>query len=292
MYNISPELEPLFVRLQVIIGGKSGLHWSPLTIGSKHFLAVQVFNFLDGVRHRALVIRDFLSEDASAILTSESVIAGAFQNVEMGMAGHLNEGAELESSRDLPFSNRLFIFTDCPRPSRQHLLGLLKTPDRRIAIIDDTEWERRLAMRKPDAFIAHDSRDKDDLARPLAHALSRLGLIVWFDEFSLKPGDRLSESIDRGLTDCRHAVLLATPYLLENTSWASTEMSALLTRAVDTPNVIIPVWSGVDRKDVAARSARVADIVAIHGWADIDELASKLYAAVGGPEGVSAARST
>jgi len=222
--------------LQVIIGGKSCLHWPSLAIGSKNFLAVQAINFLGGVRHRALVIRDFSSEDASAILASEAVIVGAFQNVEMSMAGHLGEETELESSFDLPFSKRLFIFTDCPRPSRQHLLALLKTPDRRVAIIDDREWERRLAMRKPDTFIAHDSRDKDALARPLAHALSRLGLIVWFDEFSQKPGDRLSESIDRGLTDCRHAVLLATPHLLENTSWASTEMSALLTRAVETPN--------------------------------------------------------
>jgi hypothetical protein len=241
MYNISSELEPLFVRLQVLLGGRSGLHWSPLAIGSKNFLAVQVINFLDGIRHRALVIRDFSSEDASAILTSESVIAGAFQSVEMSAGGYPSEENEQESSFDLPFSNRLFIFTDCPRPSRRHLLALLKTPDRRVVIIDDREWERRLAMRKPDAFISHDSRDKDDLARPLAHALTRLGLIVWFDEFSLKPGDRLSESIDWGLAQCRHAVLLATPHLLENASWASTEMSALLTRAVDTPNVIIPV---------------------------------------------------
>jgi hypothetical protein len=132
---------------------------------------VQVINFLDGIRHRALVIRDFSSEDASAILASESVIAGAFQNVEMSSVGYLGEENELESSFDLPFSNRLFIFTDCPRPSRRDLLSLLKTPDRRVAIIDDREWEKRLAMRKPDAFIAHDSRDKDDLARPLAHAL-------------------------------------------------------------------------------------------------------------------------
>jgi hypothetical protein len=145
-------------------------------------------------------------------------------------------------------------------------------------------------MRKPDAFIAHDSRDKDNLARPLAHSLSRLGLIIWLDEFSLKPGDRLSETIDRGLTDCRHAVLLTTPHLLENTSWASTEMSALLSRAVYEPNLIIPVWSGVNREDVAARSARGADIVAINGWADVDELASKIYTAVGGPEGTLATR--
>jgi hypothetical protein len=232
MYNIIPELEPLFVRFSVLLGAKHALHWTQRAIGEKPLLIVTVTNFLEGIRHRALIISDFSQEDALAILASESLIATASQDVDMRLAHHLDEDTEYESWADLPFSNRLFIFTDRPHPSRQHLLGLLRAPDRRVAIIDDREWERRLAMRKPDAFIAHDSRDKDNLARPLAHSLSRLGLIIWFDEFSLKPGDRLSETIDRGLTDCRHAVLLTTPHLLENTSWASTEMSALLSRAV------------------------------------------------------------
>jgi hypothetical protein len=140
-------------------------------------------------------------------------------------------------------------------------------------------------MRKPDAFIAHDSRDKADLARPLAIALSKMGLIVWYDEFSLKPGDRLSESIDRGLTECRHAVLLVSKNLLENTTWANTEMSALLTRAIREANSLIPIWADVDATAVAARSARLADIFAINHSGNVEELASRIYATVGGAEG-------
>jgi hypothetical protein len=150
------------------------------------------------------------------------------------------------------------------------------------ALIDDLEWKRRLDMRKPDAFVAHDSRDKDDIARPLAHALQRLGLAIWYDEFSLKPGDRLSEAIDRGLTECRHAILVLTPRFLENQTWAKTEMSALLNRAADEPNVVIPVWAGVDKMQVKSRSARLADIVALHHGGDTVELASKIFPAVGG----------
>src|SRR5580704_6706767 len=96
-------------------------------------------------------------------------------------------------------------------------------------------------QKKPDVFLSHDFRDKDGLARPLAHSISRLGLVAWYDEFSLKPGDRLSESIDKGLTECRHAVLLVTPNFLENTSWTRVEMSTLLTREVTEKNLIIPV---------------------------------------------------
>jgi len=116
-------------------------------------------------------------------------------------------------------------------------------------------------------------------------ALEKLGIIVWYDEFSLKPGDRLSESIDKGLTECRHAVLLVSKNLLENTTWASTEMSALLTRAVTQANSLIPVWANVDARAVAARSARLADIVALNHSGDPEELASRIYVAVGGAEG-------
>ena len=134
-----------------------------------------------------------------------------------------------------------------------------------------------LESKRPDVFLSHDSRDKDDLARPLAHAVSRLGLAAWYDEFSLKPGDRLSASIDKGLTECRHACLLITPHFLGNQRWTNVEMSTLLTRAVAERNLIIPVWSNVDAKMVAACSARLADLVAIRVFSDINDLATQIF---------------
>lgn len=55
---------------------------------------------------------------------------------------------------------------------------------------------------KYDVFISHASEDKELLVRELAIALRNLGLRVWYDEFTLKPGDSLYESIDRGLESC------------------------------------------------------------------------------------------
>ena len=37
-----------------------------------------------------------------------------------------------------------------------------------------------------DIFLSHASEDKDDVARPLALLLQKLGLRVWFDEFELR----------------------------------------------------------------------------------------------------------
>jgi hypothetical protein len=45
-------------------------------------------------------------------------------------------------------------------------------------------------------------------------------------------------------------------------------------------NLIIPVWSGVDDKAVAARSARLKDLFAIRDFADIDQLAMRIFSAV------------
>ena len=42
---------------------------------------------------------------------------------------------------------------------------------------------------KYDTFICHASEDKEVVARPLAEALRRYGLNIWYDDFSLHTGD-------------------------------------------------------------------------------------------------------
>ena len=59
-----------------------------------------------------------------------------------------------------------------------------------------------------DAFISHAWEDKESFVRPLAHALTALGATVWYDEFSLKLGDSLSASIDRGLAGSRYGIVV------------------------------------------------------------------------------------
>lgn len=285
MYDLSPELEPLFFRMQVIIGGKSALRWQTNMAADKPFLSVFVLNFVDGIKHRIFIVPRLSIPDLRGILISTDAISHDLAKVEMRLTKHLDIDTPTESSDNLPISNRMFFFTDELQASREEFRAVLASVKDVVAIIDNDEWKRRLDMRKPDAFIAHDSRDKTNLARPLAIALSKMGLIVWYDEFSLKPGDRLSASIDKGLTECRHAVLLVSKNLLENTTWANAEMSALLTKAIGEANSLIPIWIDVDQKTVAARSARLADIVAINHAGNVEELASRIYATVGGAEG-------
>ena len=106
-----------------------------------------------------------------------------------------------------------------------------------------------MGMDKPLAFISHDSRDKADIARPLAIKLSVLGTPVWFDEFSLKVGDSLRESIEKGIKTAPYCILILTKHFLGNTGWSKTEFNSVFTKEmIINTQVIVPVWSGVTKE--------------------------------------------
>jgi hypothetical protein len=109
-------------------------------------------------------------------------------------------------------------------------------------------------------FISHASEDKNAIVRPLATELERLSVKVWYDEFSLKLGDSLSVSIDKGLKESRFGLLvLSKSFLCKN--WPEYEYRSLLTRQIDGENVILPLWYGVTKEDVKGYSLFLADIM-------------------------------
>ena len=74
--------------------------------------------------------------------------------------------------------------------------------------------ESRSSHQRPLAFISHDSRDKADIALPLALMLEERNCPVWYADFSLRVGDSLRESIERGLKETRKCILLLSPNFL------------------------------------------------------------------------------
>jgi hypothetical protein len=106
-----------------------------------------------------------------------------------------------------------------------------------------------------DVFISHASEDKDALARPLAEALRARGFRVWYDEFALKVGDSLRESIDHGLGNSRYGIVILSPKFFAK-HWPQRELNGLATREVGRKKVILPIWYGVGFEDVRRYSAR------------------------------------
>jgi TIR domain len=126
---------------------------------------------------------------------------------------------------------------------------------------------RRRAARKKqvdewDVFISHASEDKDAIARQLADALRSKGLRVWYDEFSLKLGDSLRQSIDRGLARSLFGVVILSPSFFEK-HWTQQELNGLATREVEGEKVILPVWHNIDAEGVRKSSPMLADRKAV-----------------------------
>src|SRR3989454_458685 len=131
-------------------------------------------------------------------------------------AGFVREKAD--DIKELKFSGRVFIYSETPMDSDD--MRLLEEYAGGVGLscrIRSQDMVRnRSALEKPLAFISHDSQDKAEIARPLAVKLSQLMCPVWYDEFALKVGDSLRESIESGLKQCKKCVLVLSPYFLSN----------------------------------------------------------------------------
>lgn len=145
----------------------------------------------------------------------------------------------------------------------------------------------RTANGKWDAFISHASEDKDGFVRPLAEGLQERGLSVWFDEFELKVGDSLRESIDHGLGRSRFGIVVFSPHFFEK-RWPQNELNGLVTRETGGAKVILPVWHNVDAEAVRTVSPVLADRVATSSRNGLIQVIEDLIQAIALPASVGA----
>jgi|SRR5262249_33482354 len=104
---------------------------------------------------------------------------------------------------------------------------------------------------KPLAFISHDSRDKEEVARRIATNLQRLMCPVWYDEFSLPVGSNLRDSIEAGLKSCNKCILILSPNFLTNNGWTKKEFDSIFTRELlERKQLVLPVWRKVTKQMV------------------------------------------
>lgn len=118
--------------------------------------------------------------------------------------------------------------------------------------VEETLW---------DAFISHASDDKDAFVRPLAEALSEVGLKIWYDESSLQVGDSLRRSIDKGLSRARYGIVVLSPSFFAK-EWPQKELDGLIARETGDHKVILPVWHNLNVTIVRQYSPTLADRVA------------------------------
>ncbi|MBI5438385.1 MAG: DUF1883 domain-containing protein [Nitrosomonadales bacterium] len=112
-----------------------------------------------------------------------------------------------------------------------------------------------------DVFISHASEDKDEIVRPLANALIKEGLDVWYDEFTLRIGDSLRQKIDHGLANSRVGlVVLSSSFIAKG--WTNYELDGIVTRTVSGEQILLPIWHNITKQQVVNFSPSLADKVA------------------------------
>jgi len=134
----------------------------------------------------------------------------------------------------------------------------------------------QISLKGWDAFISHASEDKDYLVRPLAEKLTELGVKIWYDEFTLKVGDSLSESIDYGLANSEYGIVVLSKKFFEK-GWTKKELNALETRAANLDKkIILPIWHKITKDEMSKYSPKLADIVALNSNKGVNHIAIKL----------------
>ena len=127
-----------------------------------------------------------------------------------------------------------------------------------------------------DVFISHASEDKETFVRALAERLRAEHLEVWFDEFTLRLGDSLRQSIDHGLARSRFGIVVLSHAFFAK-QWPQRELDGLTAREIDQRNrVILPVWHGVTRKDVLDYSPPLADVLGADSASGIDAVVTRI----------------
>jgi hypothetical protein len=183
-------------------------------------------------------------------------------NATKGQFSYLLPGGTEVDYNDIVFTGRLYIYVEgiLPDEVRAKLVEKARERDLNIVFRDALYAHEKASSETPKAFISHDSRDKDEIARPIATTLRSMRCPVWYDEFSLEVGQSLRESIEHGLKISRKCIFVLTPNFLSKGGWPKREYEAVFTRElIEAQNLILPVWSQVSQREVFDFSPILAD---------------------------------
>jgi len=127
-----------------------------------------------------------------------------------------------------------------------------------------------------DVFVSHASEDKEDFVREFAACLQQNGLMVWYDEFTLRVGDSLRRSIDNGLRNSRYGIVVLSEAFF-NKEWPQRELDGLFAREVNGEKIILPIWHKISKNEVLKFSPIIADMLALNTASfTIEEIAKEI----------------
>lgn len=192
------------------------------------------------------------------------------------------------------YSNRIYFYTETLLTKEEvaKLDQFCKTVGLFVTVRSIDYLNKKMETETPVAFISHDSRDKELIAKRLANGLNSRLCFVWYDEYSLKIGDSLRESIEEGIKNAKKCILILTKNYLNNPGWGKKEFNSIFTREmIYNERIVLPIWFGVTKEEVYEYSPSLADTFALT-WPsaenktedefkqEVEQLISKIHTAV------------
>lgn len=177
------------------------------------------------------------------------------------------------STNEIPASTRIFLYAEASLTEADVLEIKQRGRElgQRVQVRSKSHAETRSKVETPLAFISHDWRDKTEVARPIAINLQKRMCPVWYDEFSLKVGANLRESIEKGLKTCRKCILILSPSFFSNRGWTKKEFDSIFVRGViEGQEVVLPVWHEVTKRAVYDYSPSLVNIKGLD-WDQLGE---------------------
>ena len=132
-----------------------------------------------------------------------------------------------------------------------------------------------------DVFISHSSHDKNEVARPLAHALQKNGLKVWLDEEQLQVGDSIRRGIDTALRESRYGVIILSPEYLAS-EWGQKELDTFFVKEKYHAKSILPIYHRLSVEQVEQNWPTLADKISLNTQDSNEVLADKIQLSIQG----------
>lgn len=135
---------------------------------------------------------------------------------------------------------------------------------------------------QPDTFVCDATEDKDSIARPIHHALTKLGVYAWLDESEIRLGQSIRKKIDDGLANCRSAtVILSRPFFSKR--WTQYELDGIVGRQMQGEILLFPIQHGITIDEIRKYSPSLAGLSL---WNSSDYAPEQIASEIAGQLGV------
>lgn len=114
-----------------------------------------------------------------------------------------------------------------------------------------------------DVFISHASEDKESFVKEFAELAIENGINIWYDELSIRWGDSLRQSIDKGLANSYFGVVILSQHFFAK-RWTSYELDGLIDREMSGVKCVLPVWHNISKDEVQKHSPSLAARLALN----------------------------